>query len=135
MAGLRLCPILAIGLIVAVFTAGCGLAPAEPTMLDGLSIGGAAECGTCDERPDDASCVHCSSVAAIARGEIEATWPGHPPIVNLTFHIEGRYPGPGGEMILRTKSGTLYVAVATFADGTRHAVGVHCGVGDCIAVP
>jgi hypothetical protein len=53
----------------------------------------------------------------------------------LTFHNEGWYPGPNGEKILRTKSGTLYVAVATFADGTRHAVGVHCGGGDCIPVP
>jgi hypothetical protein len=43
--------------------------------------------------------------------------------------------GPSGEKVLRKKSVTLYVAVATFADGTRHAVGVHCGVGDCIPVP
>ena len=132
---MRLRPILAIGLVVALLAVGCGLVPTQPTMLDGLSIGGPAACGACDERPGDPSCVHCPSVAFIARSEIDETWPDHLPIIELTFHNEGWYPGPNGEKILQTKSGTLYVAVATFADGTRHAVGVHCGVGDCISVP
>ena len=87
-----------------------------------------------DERPEDPSCVHCPTVAGVARSEIDDTWPDHQRIVELTFHNEGPYPGPNGEMILRTKSGTLFVAVATFADGTRHAVEAHCGVGDCVAV-
>jgi hypothetical protein len=119
--------LVAIGLLLG----GCQLLERTPEILDGLSVGAAAGCGACDQ-PDTASnCGACDSIRTIAGRHLDAAWPGHPAIMTMSFHREGWYPGPSGEKILSTRSGTLVVAVATFADGTRHAVGVYCGVGGC----
>jgi hypothetical protein len=138
MAGLTARSLLAIGLMLTLLAAGCALMPTrrdQPVIIDGLSIGGPAGCGACTDPPQSPNCGPCDSVAAIARREIDAAWPDYPEIVAVTFHNEGAYFGPGGEQALQTRSGHLYVAVATFADGRMHAVGIYCGVTGCLYLP
>lgn len=105
--------------------------PPQPEILDGLSVGGPAACGACIEPDTSANCGACEGIARLASRHVDETWPGHPEIATMFFFGEGWYPGPSGEKILHTRSGALVVAVATFVDGTRHAVSVYCGVGAC----
>jgi hypothetical protein len=127
----RSCALAAVALWLALVAAGCGLLSSEPLLIDGLSVGVDAGCGACDQPPTSPDCGACESIATIARRRVDERWPSHPPITSLTFHREGGYPGPSGGMIINTRSGSLTVAVATFGDGTRHAVSVYCGVGGC----
>ena len=114
-----------------VLVAGCSLVNPEPEIVDGLSVGGPASCGACDTPQTAFGCDPCDSIAVLARRHFDETWPGHPEIAAMTFHGESWYPGPSGERILHGRSGFIYVAVATFADGSHHAVSVYCGVGGC----
>ena len=102
---------------------GCAPGRANQVIVDDLSAG--ASCGACIDPWTGLS------LATLARRGIDEQWPDHPRIVTLTMHHEGSYPGPSGEQVLLARSGTLFVGLATFADGTRHAVGVYCGVGSC----
>jgi hypothetical protein len=123
-----------LALLVAVsLLGGCGIGRTDHLIVDGLSVGAPAGCGMCIEPQSGANCGTCESLAILARRAIGEKWPDHPPIVSLLFYGEGSYPGPNGEEILQTRSGSLLVGLATFADGTRHAVGVYCGVGGCRA--
>jgi hypothetical protein len=102
---------------------GCGLGRADYLIVDDLSVG--EPCEPClDPRTGE-------NLAALASRGIDEQWPGHPPIVTLSMHHEGSYPGPSGELLQPNRSGALFVGLATFADGTRHAVGVYCGVDTC----
>lgn len=137
MAGLKIA-FVPVGLLLAtVLTAACvpQETPSQPMMVDGLSVGAPAGCGPCADQPQSPNCGPCDSPAVIARREIDTNWPGHAPIVGLTFYNEGAYLGPGGALALKTRSGHLFVAVATFADGSMHAVGVYCGVSGCLYLP
>ena len=111
--------------------AGCGWLDDVPPIVDGLSVGPALDCGACDQPNTSDGCGACESIATLARRHLDEAWPDHPEIHALTFHHEGWYPGPSGERILQTRSGSLVVALAIFADGSRHAVSVYCGVGGC----
>lgn len=104
--------------------------PAPPEILDGFSVGMDAGCGACEGPPWE-TCEGCESIASVARRELEVDWPGHPPVVSWTFHGEGWYPGPNGQKILHTRSGSLTIALVMFTAGTRHALPVYCGVGGC----
>lgn len=115
-------------LLIAFAVAACGLG--QPTIIDGLSVGGAAGCGSCNEPPSSPNCGACESIAVLANRGIEQNWPGHPPIASLSFHREGPSVGPNGEF-LSVRSGSQTVALVVFADGTRHALAVYCGVGGC----
>jgi hypothetical protein len=120
-------------LVLVTTVAGCDFGRTGGGILDGLSVGVPASCGTCTEPQSGGNCGKCESVATLARRGFDEEWPGHPGIVSISFHQEGGYPRSNGEEILHTRSGSLLVAVATFTDGTQHAVGVYCGVGGCIA--
>jgi hypothetical protein len=102
---------------------GCAPGGAEHVTVDGLSAG--ASCGACIDPWTG------KSVAALARQGIDERWPGHPPIVMLTMHHQGSYVGPNGEQVLQVRSGSFFIGLATFDDGTRHAVGVYCGISSC----
>jgi hypothetical protein len=122
---------LAVALLVGCLLAGCGWFDEAPPIVDGLSVGAALDCGACDQPNTSDHCGACESIATLARRHLDETFPGHPGISSLTFHREGWYPGPSGEKILNTRSGSLVVALAVFVDGSRHAVSVYCGVGGC----
>jgi len=115
------------GAVATSLLSGCSLFDPAPLIVDGLSAGGPASCGTCDQPQARPPCNldPCDSIAAIARQHHRRDVPGHPAVVSISFHGEGYYPGPSGEKILHTRSGSLIVAVATFVDGTRHAVSVY----------
>ena len=117
--------------LTACLLAGCGWVEEGPPIVDGLSVGPALDCGDCDQPNTSDGCGACESIATLARRHLEETWPDHPEIHSLTFHREGWYPGPSGEKVLQTRSGSLVVALAIFVDGSRHAVSVYCGVGGC----
>ena len=119
------------GLVLALALGGCLASEAGADIVDGLSVGGALDCGACDQPDTSNGCGPCDSIASLARRHLDEQWPGHPALTAITFHHEGWYPGTNGEKILRTRSGSLVVAVATFIDGSRHAVSVYCGVGGC----
>jgi hypothetical protein len=117
--------------LIAILVAACSLLDRPPEILDGLSVGGPASCGACDTPQTAVGCDPCDSIAVLARRHLDETFPGHPEVAAMSFHGESWYPGPSGERILHTRSGSIVVAVATFVDGTRHAVFVYCGVGGC----
>ena len=117
--------------LVAWLVAGCGWLDESPPIVDGLSVGAPLDCGACDQPNTSSDCGTCESIATLARRHLDEAWPDHPEIHSLTFHREGWYPGPGGEKVLQTRSGSLVVALAIFVDGSRHAVSVYCGVGGC----
>ena len=120
------------GAMAAIALAGCSLLDRPPTIIDGLSVGPSADCGACDQPQPPATCTDsCASIASLAQRHLDEQFPGHPAVATWSFHGESWYPGPSGEKELHTRSGYLLVAVATFADGTRHAVSVDCGVGGC----
>ena len=114
--------------VLATFLAACSLNPGQPVIIDGLSIGGAANCGACTSPDTETDCGACESVATIAARKVEMLWPGHPAITSVTFHSEGAYPG---EKNLRTRSLAAVIVVVTFADGPAHALWVACGPGGC----
>jgi hypothetical protein len=122
-------------LVAALVVGGCDLGRSASPVIDGIRIGPVTDCGGCDRPQTAANCGTCESVAGLARRGFDEKWPGHPPIVALSFHEEGHSPGPSGELIVHGRSGSLIVAVADFTDGTRHALGVHCGVGGCLVTP
>jgi hypothetical protein len=123
----------AVGLVVAtlLLLAACSRIDPAPEILDGLSVGVAASCGACDAPQTAPSCGGCEPIAALAVRHVDETWPGHPEIGTMSFHGESWYPGANGERILRTRSGTVVIAVVSFVDGSRHAVEIYCGVGGC----
>jgi hypothetical protein len=117
--------------LLAALLGACSLLDRPPEIVDGLSVGGDAGCGACDQPDTAANCGACESLAELARRHVAEAWQGQAEIAAMSFHHEGWYPGPNGEKILSTRSGTQYVVVVTFTDGSRHAVAVYCGVGGC----
>ena len=117
--------------MLAALLGACGLLDPTPEILDGLSVGHDAGCGACDQPNTSYGCGACESIRTIAIRHLDEQVPSHAPVSSWSFHGEGWYPGPSGEKILHTRSGSLTVGVATLADGTRHAVGIYCGVGGC----
>jgi hypothetical protein len=115
--------------LLAALLGACSLLDRPPEILDGLSVGGDAGCGACDQPSEAVGCGACESIAELARRHVDEE--SHGPIAAMSFHREGWYPGPNGEKILSTRSGTRFVVVVTFVDGSRHAVAVYCGVGGC----
>ena len=118
-------------LLLAVLVSACSLLNPPPEILDGLSVGGPASCGACDQPQTAVGCDPCDSIAVLARRHVDETWPGHPAILSMSFHGESWYPGENGEKVLHTRSGGIVIAVVTFADGACHAISVSCGVGGC----
>lgn len=121
-------------LLAALLACGCTWSRGVSPLLDGIRVGDVMDCSECHRPQANPDCGACESVASLARAGFEVQWPGHPPIVALAYHAEGLSPGPNGELLLNNRSGSLIVAVATFADGARHAVALHCGVGSCRAI-
>jgi hypothetical protein len=117
--------------VIAILLGACGLLDRPPEILDGLSVGGDAGCGACDQPNTAAGCGACESLAVLARRHVLEAGHSEAEIASMSFHHEGWYPGPSGEKILSTRSGTRFVVVVTFVDGSRHAVAVYCGVGGC----
>ena len=117
--------------MLAALLGACGLLDPTPEILDGLSVGHDAGCGACDQPSTAANCGACESLAELARRHVAEAWHDQATIAAMSFHREGWYPGPSGEKILSTRSGTQFVVVVTFVDGSRHAVAIYCGVGGC----
>jgi hypothetical protein len=117
-------------LLLAVLVIGCSVDD-RPVIIDGLSLGGVAGCGSCDQPNTSDGCGACESIATIAARHLEDDYPGHPEVLATACYREGWYAGPKGETLLNARSESLTVAVVTFVDGSRHAVSVSCGVGGC----
>ena len=116
--------------ILAILAAGCG--KVQPELIDGLSVGAPAGCGTCDAPDSTPDCGACESIADLAAHHLEMADPGHPAVAATAFFDEGPYCcGPSGDLAFKHRSDGIIVAVVTFVDGTRHAVAVSCGVGGC----
>jgi hypothetical protein len=111
--------------VLAISLAGCGLFAPEIQILDGWSIGEqVTDCAS--ERPVIESCEQLVSLAREAVGA-DPTTPG------LVF-LEGSYRNAAGEDILSNRSGgRQLVVVLENAAGERRAVGVFCGLTDCLA--
>lgn len=117
----RAWPVIAVVLALA----GCNLFAPETEILDGWSIG--EEVTDCrSERPAIES---CEALVALARESIGAG----PSVPGLVF-LEGAYVAPDGRQILSNRSGgRQLVVVLENPDGQRRAVGVFCGLTDCLA--
>jgi hypothetical protein len=112
-------------LVIAVAVAGCGFLAPETEILDGWSIG--SQVGDCrSERPLIRS---CEELVALARESVGAD----AETSGMVFH-EGGYRNAAGEQILSNRSGgRQLVVVLQNAAGERRAVGVFCGLTDCLA--
>ena len=117
--------------LLAALLGACSLLDPPHEILDGLSVGGDAGCGACDQPSTATNCGACESLAVLARRHVAEAGRSEAEIASMSFHHEGWYPGPSGEKLLSTRSGTRFVVVVTFVDGSRHAVAVYCGVGGC----
>ena len=83
-------------------------------VIDGWGIGPEGGCGTTDA---------CEWGRSAAVRELDATYPGHAPVVSVTPHQSGAVTGPDGDKVL-PMFGSLYqhqLWVLTLADGSRHA--------------
>jgi len=103
----------------------CGLFAPEIELLDGWSIGEqVTDCTS--ERPVIRSCEELVAIARDGLGADAAT-PG------LVF-FEGTYRNSaGGEVLPNRGGGRQLVVILENAAGERRAVGVLCGLTDCLA--
>ncbi len=115
----------AAGLVLAASVAACNVLAPRTETLDGWSIGEqVTDCRS--ERPAIES---CEELVALARESIRAD----PSVAGLVF-FEGGYVAPDGRQILSNRSGgRQLVVVLENAEGQRRAVGVYCGLTDCLA--
>jgi hypothetical protein len=116
---------LAAGITLALSLAGCGLIAPDREILEGWSLGEqVTDCAS--ERPRIESCEELVELAREAIGADPATQ-------GLVF-FEGSYRNPAGEEVLSNRSGgRQLVVVLENASGERRAVGVFCGLTDCLA--
>ena len=85
-------------------------------VIDGWPVGRVMDCNR------DAT---CADLAAAATAGLARRDPGHPAIVTLTLHDEGRVVNEDGEQVLFTRSGSCCsVARFALADGTVRAIGI-----------
>jgi hypothetical protein len=112
-----------LGLVLAI--AGCSPFAPQVELLDGWSIG--EEVTDCrSERPPIES---CEQLVELARESIGA----NASVGGLVF-LEGGYVAPDGRQIASNRSGgRQLVVVLQNAAGERRAVGVFCGLTDCLA--
>jgi hypothetical protein len=105
--------------------AGCNPFGPQVELLDGWSIGEqVTDCRS--ERPPIES---CEELVALARESIGAD----ASVGGVVFH-EGGYVAPDGRQVLSNRSGgQQLVVVLENAEGQRRAVGVFCGLTDCLA--
>ena len=118
-------PSRAVVLVLAACLAGCNpLVPRNET-LDGWSIGEqVTDCRS--ERPPIES---CEELVTLARESIGAD----PSVAGLVF-LEGSYIASDGREVLWNRGGgRQLVVVLENAEGQRRAVGVFCGLTDCLA--
>jgi hypothetical protein len=88
-------------------------------VIDGYPIGEMAPCADAD----------CSREIATAVRWLDRVAPDHPEIDHVELHLPD-YRSPTGSRYLMTRSGgRTVVAVLAFADGSRRAVQVGCGIG------
>ena len=115
----------AAGLALGLAVLGCNPFAPGVELLDGWSIGEqVTDCRS--ERPVIES---CEQLVALARESIGADRS----VGGLVFH-EGGYVAPDGQQILSNRSGgRQLVVVLENAAGERRAVGVFCGLTDCLA--
>jgi hypothetical protein len=111
--------------LLALTVAGCNPFAPQVELLDGWSIGEQiTDCRS--ERPTIES---CEELVGLARESIGAD----PSVGGLVFR-EGGYIAPDGRQILSNRSGgQQLVVVLENAEGQRRAVGVYCGLTDCLA--
>jgi hypothetical protein len=105
--------------------AGCTTWQPQDPSLDGWPLG---EKGTCEPAAADDP---ASDVVAIAESGLGAA---HLPVASIGCYSEGAYLRYG-RPFLPVHSGGTVIVVFGFADGTRHAVGVHCLVECAVAEP
>jgi hypothetical protein len=112
----------ALALVLAI--AGCNPFAPQVELLEGWSIGDhVTDCRS--ERPPIES---CEQLVALARESI-----GADPSVGGAVFLEGGYVAPDGRQILSNRSGgRQLVVVLENAAGERRAVGVFCGLTDCL---
>ena len=70
----------------------------------------------------------CAREIATAIHWLDRTRPDHPVLDGVELH-EPDYRTPTGGRLLTTRSGSMFVAVFRFGDGSRGAVQVGCGIG------
>ena len=117
-------------LAVAVVVVASGCTSSDP-LVDGVRVGIAVECPSCDQPlPPNDGCGKCDSVADLARTAF-LHWSDLGTDYRMSYHEEGCANMPLGTQCLITRSGAMYVVVAEWSGGARHAVAIHCGVGGC----
>jgi hypothetical protein len=112
-------------LLLATAGAACNVFAPQTEILDGWSIGEpVTDCRS--ERPPLAS---CEDLVGLARESVGAD----PSTPGLVF-LEGIYVTPDGREVRATAGGgRQLVVVLEHADGVRQAIGVFCGLTDCLA--
>lgn len=103
------------------------MAPA--TVIDGFTIGDRLDTTSCPST--DAVCTAAADAdAKVVRDALLAAHPGLDAAAITALHWYSEILPPGYE-----QSGSFTIAVFDFADGSRAAMGLACGVTDCKAVP
>ena len=100
-------------LLLAIVVAACAQRPRSDPVIDTWPVGGPA---TCEER--------CLPAIEAATDALAAREPGHPGITGVTLHAFGQQVDAEGRILIRSGSGTIWVAVFELEDGSVRAIGV-----------
>jgi hypothetical protein len=116
-----------VGLVItAIAASACGPFAGDP-VVDGWPIGSETNCSIEDR---------CPELLTTAQVGFDRRSPGHPAVVAVTLHLEGRLAGSDSGEVLYTRSGSCcWVARFELADGTVRAIGVgYPGVSETAVV-